>query len=79
MTVYGRLIVGAAAISGAGEHTVWHYRSTTPTEDCITGADGIGHCTRNIGGASSGYQVDVDVDITHGGSVYHAETWFTPE
>lgn len=79
VTVYGRLVVGSTPISGAGVHTIWHYRSTTPTQDCTTGGDGVGSCTRNIGGASSGYRVDVDVQIRYDGQVYAADTWFTPD
>ena len=79
VTVYGRLVVGSTPIGGAGVHTIWHYRTTTPTEDCTTGGDGVGHCTRNIGGAGSGYRVDVDVQIRYDGQVYAADTWFTPD
>ena len=74
VTAYGRLMV-----AGAPVHTVWHFRTTTQTEDCVTGGDGVGHCTRSIGGASAGYRVNVDVRGTYQGSYYTAYTWFTPE
>lgn len=78
VTVYGRLLVAASPVSGAPMHTVWHYKTTTPTEDCTTGANGIGYCTRNIGGATAGYRVTVNVTITHMGSSYATSTSFTP-
>lgn len=78
ITVYARLIVGAEVISGASVKTTWHYRSSTPIELCTTEADGVGHCMRNIGGASSGSPVEVDVNVTYEGKDYHAATLFTP-
>lgn len=79
VTAYGRLIVAGAPVAGAPVHTTWHFRTTTQTEDCVTGSDGVGHCTRNIGGASAGYRVNVDVRVTYQGSYYTAYTWFTPQ
>lgn len=79
VTVYGRLLVGGAPIGGAAMHTVWHYKTTTPTEDCITAADGIGRCTRNIGGATVGYTVRVDVSIAYQGNTYSTYTSFVPK
>ena len=78
VTVYARLIVGAEVISGAAVKTTWHYRSSKPTQDCTTEADGIGHCMRNIGGATGGTTVTVDVSATYKGKVYYARTRFTP-
>lgn len=78
VTVYGRLISAGLPVAGAPMHTVWHYKTTTPTEDCTTGADGIGRCSRNIGSATKGYTVQVDVTITHQGQSYRATTHFTP-
>ena len=79
VTAYGRLIVAGAPVAGAPVHTTWHFRTTTQTEDCTTGSDGVGHCTRSIGGASAGYRVNVDVRVTYQGGYYTAYTWFTPE
>ena len=79
VTTFGRLIVNGSPVAGAQMHTVWHYKTTSPTEDCITGSDGIGRCTRNIGRATTGYQVRVDVEITHAGTRYTSSTSFTPQ
>lgn len=78
VTVYGRLMIAGSPVTGVAMHTVWHYKTTAPTEDCATGSDGIGRCSRNIGGATKGYTVTVDVTITHQGSAYSASTRFTP-
>ena len=75
VTVYGRLYRAGSPVVGVAMHTTWHYKTTTPTEDCTTGYDGIGRCTRNIGNASKGYRVRVDVTI----SGYYAGTSFTPQ
>lgn len=74
VTVYARLYVGGVPVMGAAVHTAWHYKTTTPTQDCVTGADGVGACTRNIGRATLGYRVDVDVQVDG----VSAETWFVP-
>jgi hypothetical protein len=43
------------------------------------GGDGVGQITFNIGGASSGYTVRVDVTISHNGQTYNTNTSFTPQ
>jgi len=75
VTVYGRYLVDGAGQSGHAMDATWHYR--TVTRDCsgVTGPDGIAECSRGIGGASKGYQLDVDVEINW----YTVTTWFTPE
>lgn len=78
VTVYGRLLDAGRPVSGAAMHTVWRYKTTTPTEDCTTGSDGIGRCTRNIGGATSGYMVSVSVQISYQGGSYYESTYFVP-
>lgn len=75
VTVYGRLYQSGLPVVGAAMHTSWHYKTTTPTADCTTAYDGIGSCTRNIGNASKGYRVRVDVTIND----YGARTWFSPQ
>lgn len=79
VTAYGRLYAAGSPVAGAAVHTTWHYRTVTQTQDCVTGVDGVGHCTRSIGGASAGYRVNVDVRVTYQGGYYTAYTWFTPQ
>jgi hypothetical protein len=78
VTVYGRLTDMGTSVAGAPMHTIWHYKTTTQIEDCTTGLDGIGSCSRNIAKATKGYPVQVDVTITYNGSSYGATTFFTP-
>ena len=61
--------------SGQTITTPWHYKRTTSYCSGITHVNGLAECTRYIGGASRGYQVNVDVEI--GG--YTVTTWFTPQ
>jgi len=78
LTVYGRLLDDGTPRPGLPLHTVWHYKSTTPTCDATTGPDGEGSCTRNIGAATTGYDVHVDVTISYNGQTYTVTTFFTP-
>lgn len=75
VTVYGRLLTGGVGQADQLMETAWHYRTTTSYCEGTTGSDGIAQCSRSIGGASVGFQVDVDVEI--GGHL--VTTWFTPE
>ncbi|MCS7038506.1 MAG: hypothetical protein NZP34_02750 [Caldilineales bacterium] len=79
VTVLGRLYIAGSPVAGATMHTVWHYSSTTSTETCVTDAEGIGRCTRNIGRAKRNYTVWVDVTIRYQGADYEAQTHFTPQ
>ena len=75
VTVYGRLLVGGSGQAGQVMETTWHYLTTTSHCDGLTGSDGVAHCSRSIGGATAGYQVNIDVEI-EGQTV---TTWFVPE
>jgi hypothetical protein len=78
-TVVGTLTYNHAGVAGAAMHTVWHYRTTTSTCDSVTGADGVASCTRNVGGATAGYTVVVDVTFTAPDqSIHTTSTSFTP-
>jgi hypothetical protein len=74
VTVYGRLLIDGVGQPGQVMNTTWHYKTTTFTCSGTTGANGLAQCTRSIGRASLGFQVNIDVQI--GG--YTATTWFTP-
>lgn len=76
VTAYARLYLNGLPVPGQLITTTWHYKTTTPTETCSTAANGVASCTRDIGRATIGYQVDIDVDAPGG---RHAATWFTPQ
>jgi hypothetical protein len=76
VTVYGRLLLNGSPVSGQQMFTTWHYLTTTPTcNDGVTGSNGIASCSRSIGGATAGHQVNINVQI--GGQ--QVTTWFTPQ
>jgi hypothetical protein len=79
VTVYGRLVVGGKAISGATMNTSWHYKTTTSSCSGTSGTDGVASCTRDISRATSGYTVNIDVVFTYNGQSYSGSTSFTPQ
>lgn len=81
VTVTAKLVDGSGTgVPGASMSTTWHYKTTAST--CVggpTNVDGIATCSRDIGGASIGYSVRVDVVLTLGGQTYTTSTSFTPK
>ena len=78
-TLCVRLIVNGQPVNGATVRATANYKSTdAPLGPASTGADGVAQVTFNIGGASSGYTVRVDVTITASGQTYRTNTSFTP-
>ena len=75
VTVYGRLRIGGAGQSGQSMTATWYYKTSTPTCYGSTDAAGLASCSRSIGSATLGYQVNVVIDIAG----YSATTWFTPQ
>lgn len=76
VTVYGRLYSNGSPVAGQPMTTTWNYRTTAPSCDTgATGGDGIASCTRDIGRASIGFRVDINVTL--GGLT--ATTFFTPQ
>lgn len=76
VTVYGRLLQNGVPVAGQQMLTAWHYLTTTPVcNDGITNSNGEASCSRSIGGATSGFTVNVHVQI--GGNT--VVTWFTPQ
>jgi len=74
LTVRGRLLVGGVPQVNKRMYTTWHFKTTTSyCNDGETNSDGIASCTYYISGASSGYQVNIDVTIDG----YSVRTWFT--
>jgi len=74
-TVYGRLLINGAGQAGQVMNTTWHYKTTDPTCQGVTGSNGVAQCSRDIGRATVGYQVNIDVNING----YQVVTWFTPQ
>lgn len=80
MTVAGQLTRDGQGVAGAAMRAIWHYRTTSPTcEGGPTGADGKASCSRNIGGATSGFTVRIEVIFEYQGRTYKGETSFTPQ
>jgi HKD family nuclease len=75
VTVFGRLLTNGVGQEGLVMEATWHYLTTTSYCDGVTGVDGIADCSRSIGGATAGHQVNIDVEI-EGQTV---TTWFVPE
>ena len=75
VTVYGRYLVHAEGQAGHPMTATWHYRTTSPTCEGVTDDNGMAQCSRSIGGATIGYQVNIDIQIDG----YEVTTWFTPE
>ena len=78
VTVYSKITRGGVGIPGVPMDTAWHYRTATSHCSGLSGADGVASCSRNIGAATAGYHVQVDVEMTYGGQTYYASTGFTP-
>ena len=75
VVVYGRYLINGAGQGGLGMMTYWHYKSTTPSCSGSTQTTGVASCARDIGRATHGYTVQVDIEI-NGRAV---QTWFTPQ
>ncbi len=79
VAVTGVLVCSGASPEGAPMHAVWHYSSTDSTCYSTAGADGRASCSRQIGRATIGLAVTIDVTFTLAGQTYHASTSFTPQ
>lgn len=75
VVVYGRYLVNGVGQGGLEMTTLWHYKTTTPSCSGSTQATGIASCSRDIGRATLGYTVQVDVVING----HEVQTWFTPQ
>ncbi|OJV91590.1 MAG: hypothetical protein BGO39_20655 [Chloroflexi bacterium 54-19] len=64
-------------IAGAPIKTTWDYKTTRA--ECTTTSDsqGLGFCYRNIGAATLGFRVVVEVQYDYNGQGYRGETSFT--
>jgi beta-lactamase superfamily II metal-dependent hydrolase len=75
VTVYGQLLVNGVGQAAQPMNTTWKFKSTTSTCNGVTDSDGAASCSRQIGAATVGYDVNISASI--GG--YTATTYFTPQ
>jgi hypothetical protein len=78
VTVSARLTSGGQPVADVPMQVTWHYKTTSPSCTGTTDAAGNASCTRNIGGATTGYPVRLTVAFTWNGQTYTGETSFTP-
>lgn len=79
-TLCTRLIINGQPVAGAPVSGVAHYKGgPTNLGPATTGSDGVALITFSIGGATSGYSVQVNATVTTEGRSYHASTSFTPQ
>jgi len=78
VTVFGKFTIKGAGIAGVPMDTTWHYKSTDSRCDGVTDAQGIATCNREIGKATKGYTVRIDVVFAYEEKTYRAQTSFTP-
>ena len=64
--------------AGAGVVTVAHYKTTSHRQSATADSQGRATIGYDIGGASKGYRVVVDVTVTRGSATAHCATSFTP-
>jgi len=78
-TVSGTFLNNGQGVAGVEMDTTWHDKTTTSYCSAITGSDGVASCSRDIGGATKGYTVVIDVAFSWQGQTYTASTSFTPQ
>lgn len=71
-TVVVRTQPGAEATATA------YYKTTSTSHDSVAGSTGTARIPFNIGGATSGYRVDVEVVVTKGAGTGTCSTFFVP-
>lgn len=79
VTVYGRIIRGGKILSGVTMNTVWHYKTTDSSCDGVADSNGVASCTKNIGSATGGYTVNIDVIYNLSDRTIIGSTSFTPK
>ncbi len=78
VTVYGKFTIDGVGVAGVPMTTRWRYKSETADCSGTTGNDGVAACTRQIGRATKGYTVQIEIRFTYEGKAYSAVTEFTP-
>ena len=79
VTVSARIANNGQPVVGAPMTASWFYKTTTSTCSGKTDSSGVASCTRNIGHATLGLPVRINVAITWNGQTYTASTSFTPK
>ncbi len=70
--------VSVKTASGAAVTTIAHYKTTDSTRTAVADDQGRAFTEYNLGGATSRYQVQVDVTVTKDSQVGKCATSFTP-
>jgi hypothetical protein len=78
LMVTTRMSKDGLPIAGAPVKTTWNYKTSRPECSAVSNADGIGFCQRNIGDATLGFRVVVEVQFDYNGQGHRGETSFTP-
>ncbi len=77
--VHIEITQGDAAVPEAEVVSTWHYATTSPTEESVSGPDGTTVHERYISGASPGHTVVVEVEARLGDEYGFGTTEFTPQ
>lgn len=79
VTVTGVLTCPGGSPSGAAMSAAWKFKSTTSSCEGVADGAGVATCSRSIGGATSGFRVEIAVTFEHEGQQYRAVTGFTTQ
>lgn len=72
-------VIVHTGVAGASVTATAHYKSTNTTHTGAAGSNGVATIVFDIGGATAGYQVTVDVTVSAGASTETCSTAFTPQ
>ena len=78
VTVYATLIIDGIPAYPATMNAVFHYKTTDTPCNGMADSNGTASCSLNIGGATPGYTVIINVTTTYKGQNYYGSTSFTP-
>ena len=76
--VFVQLTFGGVGIPGAIVEVTWRFDSGDVRCTETTGGNGVSACAHNIGGATPGRPVPIDIDVIFAGETYRASTSITP-
>lgn len=80
VSVFAALLCDGQGIEGAPMQAQWNY-AAGPSECTmkVTDGEGVASCIQNIGAATVGFQVNIDVTIIWRDQAYQASVSFTPK